>query len=288
MYVALVNPISGNGNSMRQLPAIEAFLSDRGIEYRVEQTTGHGDGTRIAARLKTESPEAIVIVGGDGTLFDVVNGLKESDIPILFAPCGTGNDFAKSIPLPKDPLEALRVQIEAPVRRIDLCKMNDLYFLNIGGTGFDVDVLRNADKYKAKYTGLQVYFHGLLDAIKQYKPLKAKVTIDGETKERSFAILSVGNGKFFGGGMKAVPTADISDGLFDVVIVKPVKKFMILPLITLFITGKHVKLRLGEVCRCRKISIDCPGMTVNMDGELRQVDVANFELLPAALTVRLP
>ena len=288
MYVVLVNPVSGNGNSLKQLPAIEAFLSDRGIEYRVEKTAGHGDGTRIAARLKIESPEAIVVVGGDGTLFDVVNGLKESDVPVLFAPYGTGNDFVKSIPLPKDPLEALRVQLEAPLKRIDLCKMNDMYFLNVGGTGFDVEVLRNADKYKEKYTGLQVYFHGLLDALKQYKPLTAKVTIDGETQERSFAILSVGNGRYFGGGMKAVPDAVVDDGLLDAVIVKPVKKFMILPLIALFIKGKHVRMGLGRLHRCRRITIESAGMTVNMDGELYPYDVADFEILPGKLTVRLP
>lgn len=288
MYKVIVNPVSGSGNALRQLPRIEAALRKRSIDYRVKKTEGHGDGTRLAAEAATEAPEGVIVVGGDGTLFDIVNGLRTSGVPVIFAPCGTGNDFVKSLPLPKDPVEAINAQLDAPLTKIDLCRMNDRYFLNVGGTGFDVEVLKNAEKYKAKYTGLMVYFHGLLDAIKSYKPITAKVTIDGETQERSFAILSIGNGKYFGGGMKAVPTADIADGLFDVVIVKPVKKFMILPLITLFITGKHVKLHLGKVCRCRKISIDCPGMTINMDGELRQVDVANFELLPAALTVRLP
>ncbi len=288
MYVLIVNPISGNGNSLKKLPEIESLLKERGIEYRVETTRGRGDGKRAAAEVAAESPEGIIAVGGDGTLFDIVNGLKTAGVPLIFAPCGTGNDFIKTLELPKDPIEAIKVQLDAPLKRIDLCRMNEQYFLNVAGTGFDVEVLKNAEKYKAKYSGLSVYFHGLLDALKAYKPMRARIVIDGIAQHASFAILSIGNGRFFGGGMKAVPEAQVSDGLFDVIIVKPVKKFLILPLIALFIGGKHVKLKLGRLYRCKKISIECPGMTVNMDGELYPMDTANFEILPGAIAVRLP
>ena len=288
MYTVIVNPISGSGNALRQLPRIESALKERSIDYRVVQTQGHGDGTRLAEKAASEGVEGVIVVGGDGTLFDIVNGLRTSGVPLIFAPCGTGNDFIKSLSLPKDPVEAINVQLDAPLSRIDLCRMNDKYFLNVGGTGFDVEVLRNAEKYKTKYTGLMVYFHGLLDAIKSYQPIHAKVTIDGDAQDRSFAILSVGNGRYFGGGMRAVPDAVVDDGLFDVVIVKPVKKFMILPLIALFIKGKHVQMKLGKLYRCKKITIESPGMTVNMDGELYSYDAADFEILPGAVSVRLP
>ena len=288
MYTVIVNPVSGSGNALRRLPQIESLLKERSIEYQVVQTQCHGDGKRLAENAVSEASEGVIVVGGDGTLFDIVNGLRASGIPLIFAPCGTGNDFVKSLPLPKDPIEAISAQLDAPPAKIDLCRMNDKYFLNVGGTGFDVEVLRNAEKYKEKYTGLAVYFHGLLDAIKSYKPIRAKVTIDGDAQDRSFAILSVGNGRYIGGGMRAVPDALVDDGLFDVVIVKPVKKFMILPLIALFIKGSHVRAKLGRLYRCRRITIECPGMTVNMDGELYPYDVADFEILPGAISVRLP
>lgn len=76
-----------------------------------------------------------------------------SELALLFACCGTGNDFIKAVHLPKDPVEALRLQLHTPLSRIDLGRMNEMYFLNVSGTGFDVEVLRQAEKYKQRYQG---------------------------------------------------------------------------------------------------------------------------------------
>ena len=210
-------------------------------------------------------------------------------MPLLFVSCGTGNDFVRCLNLPRDPIEALKCQLDAPVTRIDLGKMNDLYFINVSGTGFDVDVLRHAEKYKRQYSGLRPYLQGLIEAVKTYRPMTAMLSFDGGPEERAtFAILSVGNGRYIGGGMKAVPDADPGDGLFDVVIVKPVPRPAILPLIAFFIAGKHVDLRVARLRRCRRLSVRCANMTVNLDGELRVADAARYELLPGALAVRIP
>ena len=186
-------------------------------------------------------------------------------------------------------MEALKCQLDAPTGRIDVGKMNDFYFLNVAGTGFDVDVLRNAEKYKAKSTGLRTYLFGLFDAIRDFRPMTALVSFDdGPEEEVSFSILSIGNGRYIGGGMKAVPDAKLDDGLFDVVTVRPVSKPAIALLIALYIAGKHIAIGLGRLRRCRKLSIRHPGMTVNLDGELFSADSARFELLPNALCVRVP
>lgn len=289
MYVLILNPLAGRGAALNCFPKVEALLKDRGIEYRVVRAETPEMALEAARECESPLVEGVIVLGGDGTIFNVANGIEQSDVPLLFASCGTGNDFVRSLKLPGDPIEALRIQLDAPPRRIDVGRMNGIRFLNVSGTGFDVDVLRHAEKYKQKYRGLIPYLLGLLQAIRAYRPMTAMVSFDGEPEERcSFAILSVGNGRYFGGGMKAVPDANVADGLFDVVIVKPVAKLAIPPLLAFYIMGKHVSLGLGRMRRCRKLSIRCQNMTVNLDGELRSADVADYELLPSALTVRIP
>ena len=289
MYILIVNPVSGRGRALELLPELEAEFTRRGLPFRTERTSDPEQATSVARVATAQRPDGIVAVGGDGCFFAVANGMAGSDVPMLFVPCGTGNDFLKSLPLPKDPLAALRAQLDAPISRIDMGRMNDIHFLNVSGTGFDVDVLRCVDRHKEKHGGLLAYMLGLRDALKNYRPTEALISFDGGPEERaSFAIVSIGNGRYFGGGMRAVPDAKVDDGLFDVVVVKPVRKFTIPILIAFFITGKHVKMGFAKLVQCRRFTLRRKDMTINLDGELFSADEANYELLPAALCVRLP
>lgn len=289
MYVLIVNPTSGQGAATKRLPEIEEMLRQRKLAYNIEMASKPLDAMQIARAAAAQQPEGIIAVGGDGTLFEIINGMVGSDVPLLFVSCGTGNDFVRTLKLPKDPVEALRQQLDAPLSRIDVGKMNDLYFLNVSGTGFDVEVLRNAEKYKNRYTGLRTYLFGLFDAIRDFRPMTALVSIDGQPEEEMcFSILSIGNGRYIGGGMKAVPDALVNDGLFDVITVRPVRKAAIALLIAFYIAGKHVALKLGVLRRCKSLTIRRKNMTVNLDGELFNTDFARFSLLPGALHVRVP
>ena len=289
MYVLIVNPVAGRGLALDCLAEVEAEFARRGLDCRTMRTTSSEDAAHIAREAAAQRPEGIVAIGGDGTFFDVTNGMAGSDVPLLFVPCGTGNDFVKSLPLPRQPLAALRAQLDSPITRIDLGRMNDIYFLNVSGTGFDVDVLRRVDKYKEKQSGLRAYMLGLWEALRHYRPTEAQISFDNGPEERArFAILSIGNGSYIGGGMKAVPGARVDDGLFDVISVVPVPKIAIPPLIAFFIAGLHLSLGMAKRTRCKTFKLRRKGMTVNLDGELRSVDEANFELLPGALCVRLP
>ncbi len=289
MYIVILNPTSGNGLTLRYLGDVEAVLRQRKIEHRIERAGDNQSVSDIARRISRQDLEGIIILGGDGTIFDAINGLAGSTIPLLFVSCGTGNDFVRSLRLPKDPIAALELQLELPVRRIDLGRMNEFYFANVAGTGFDVEVLRYTEQYKEQYTGLRAYLMGLRAALKAYKPMKAKVSFDGgPEKQLTFSILSVGNGRYIGGGMRAVPDAVVDDGLLDVVVVKPVPRILIPLLIVFFIAGKHVILRFGKMRRCSILSIRREDMTINLDGELRNSNIARFSILPSALYVRIP
>lgn len=289
MYIMILNPTSGRGLALEKLPAVEEVLHQHGIEYRIEKDHQENETVEVVRRAVAEQPEGIIAMGGDGTLFRVANGMAGSDIPLLFVSCGTGNDFVRMLNLPEDPAEALEAQLKSSVSRIDVGRMNETCFLNVSGTGFDVDVLRLVDGYKAKYSGIRAYLYALASALKNYKPTTAMVSIDGKPEqEMTFAILSIGNGRYFGGGMKAVPEAVIDDGLFDLVIVDPVKKAAIPVLLALYIAGKHVKIGLGKLHRCKSVTIRRKNTTFNLDGELLDTDCAEYKILPGALAVRIP
>ena len=289
MYALIINPISGNGHGKEVLPRVEALLRRESIPYRTFVAESAAEARAFARQAASGGMAGIIAIGGDGTLFEIINGMAGSGLALLFACCGTGNDFIKTLRLPKNPVEALRVQLHAPLSRIDIGRMNGTYFLNVSGTGFDVEVLRQAEKYKQAHSGLGVYLRGVRDAIRTFRPIEAHIGFDGEEPiPRRFTIISIGNGRYIGGGMCAVPTAGVNDGLFDVVITRPIPRWSIALLMALYVPGWYAHTPFVQRKRCKRLRILCPGMTVNLDGELIGCDEASFELLAAALPVRIP
>ena len=289
MYVFIVNPAAGSGRSLKILPRLTGLLDARKIPWQVRQTTRVGEAGALACAAVREKAEAVVAVCGDGTLGEIADGLKYTGIPLLFAASGTGNDFVRSTGLSKDPVQALAAQLDAPKGRIDVGTVMGRCFLNVSGTGLDVDVLVQAEKHKKDASGLKPYLLGVRDAIRGYAPMHALVSYEGEPlRETAFSILSLGNGQYFGGGMRPVPGAKLNDGLLDVVEVRPVPKALIPILMTLFIPGLHARTALAKRRQVKRLRIRCPGMVLNLDGELIPCDDAEFHLLEEALTVQLP
>ena len=288
MLTLIVNPIAGNGLAQKTHERARAFLSGRAIEFSSFVTRAPGEAEALCRSLAGKSGQAVAVLGGDGTLNEVVNGLAQSEITCLLVPCGTGNDFAKAMKLPKDPISALAAQLDAPDGYIDLGRMNDRIFANVSGIGFDVEVLRQTVRFKRLGRGILPYLCGVIAALFRFSPLHARVSLDGGLEaELRLTILSIGNGQYIAGGMKAVPNAVIDDGLFDAIAVEGIdSRLKIATLLPRFISGTHAHLPLAHVARCKALTIRCPGMTVNLDGELIPCDTAEFSLLKNALRVR--
>jgi diacylglycerol kinase family enzyme len=117
--------------------------------------------TEIArAAAEGEEEARLVVLGGDGTFNEVANGLGGTRAVMYFVSCGTGNDFVKALGLPKDPIEALKLQLSSSVREIDAGLINGRLFLNVSGTGFDIEVLRQTERFRARFKGLLAYLLG--------------------------------------------------------------------------------------------------------------------------------
>lgn len=289
MFVVLCNPTAGSGRAASVCQAICELLKQRAVAYRVENTSTPGEATQLARKAALSNCHAIIGVGGDGTLSEIIAGLTEKVIPLYFAPCGTGNDFVRMLNLPADPVDAVAAQLDSGETHLDMATVNGKGFLNVAGTGFDVEVLREVTRFKHVGKGLLPYLLGLVSALRRFKAFHAELTLDnGEVLNQSFTIISIANGRYFGGGMKVAPLADVHDGLLDVMIIDGVPKFFVPFLLPFFITGKHIKLPICRRVLCKQVKLSRKGMTFNMDGELYEMDCADVRVLEGHLPVHLP
>ena len=287
MLFLIVNETAGSGAGAAVFKQIRDLLEERKIPFRFSCTEAPGHATLLAAQAVEAGETEIVCIGGDGTISEVVNGLAGRFVTLYFVPCGTGNDFVRVLHLPEDPVEAFRVQLDGKSCRIDVGRLNDRYFINVSGSGFDVEVLRQAARFKHLGHGILPYLAGIFAALKHFRPLPVEITLDGKTEKQEVTIFSVGNGCWIGGGMKAVPHAQPDDGLFDVVIADRFSRKKILKMLSKFIPGKHTTLPGIREFRCSAITFRCPGMVLDVDGELIPMDEARYEIVPGALAVRL-
>ena len=289
MFGVIVNPVSGGGKNKEVVQKIEKLLAERGEECRIFPTEAEDDGDR-QARLAVESGcDAIVCVGGDGTISEVVDAVANSGKVFYIVPSGTGNDFARAFGLPKDPLEAFKAQLDGEDAAIDCGCLNGRAFINVSGSGFDVEVLRKTEELKAVYPGEQAYTKAVLAVLSSYKAFKAEISVDGGAfKACKATIVEIANGKYFGGGMLVAPGSSFRDGMFDVVVVDQVPRGLIPFLLSMFKLGLHVYLPIGHVVRAKEIVLRAKDMVINIDGNLKEMNEAHYRILEGALRVRIP
>ena len=289
MFGVVYNPVSGGGKNQEIVESIKKLLHERGEEICVFATKQEGDGDH-QTRLALESGcESVICVGGDGTLSEVVDAMANSGKTLYIVPNGTGNDFARAFGLPKDPLEAFAAQLDGEDTFIDCGSLNGRAFMNVSGSGFDVDVLRKTEELKAVYPGEQAYTKAVLAVLGSYKAFEAEISLDGSAfKPISCTIVEIANGQYFGGGMQVAPKASFQDGMFDVVTVDRVPGMMIPFLLPLFKLGLHVYLPIARVVRAKEVVMRAKGMVVNIDGNLKAMDEARYCVMEGALRVRIP
>ncbi|MGI5899278.1 MAG: diacylglycerol/lipid kinase family protein [Christensenellales bacterium] len=283
MIYIVANKTAGHGAAAAVLDNVRAYLNEKKVQFIVGETQAPFHATELAAQAVSNGAKCVFALGGDGTVREVAEGMKGSSVPMGIIPAGTGNDISKAVNLPGRPIEALQAGLDGTARRVDLGMINDLSFVNIVGTGFDVNSLRWTLKFKKMMRGLLPYLIGGLLAIITHKNIDVKLTIDGLERRLPIMMISVANGKCFGGGMKVAPDAELDDGLFDVVIVHPVPRWKIPLLLPKFISGKVKTIKYAETLRCKEAIIEREGQYMNVDGELIPMDRAHIRILPSEI-----
>lgn len=284
MYTFIVNPAAGNGYALKIEQQIVNVLQERNIPYEILHTTAPEHAMELAKDASAKAGcQGVIAVGGDGTAYEVACGLLDTGVPLGIIPAGTGNDFIKTVNIPKKPMEALERIMQGAPRPVDVGRLNNRVFLNVCGTGFDEQTLEYTLAAKKYARGILPYLIGLIRAIFSYKPVHVAFTVDGETEERDVLLCSVANGRFIGGGIPVCPDAKADDGLMDMVIVETKPRWKIPFYLPGLLMGKIDQFKITTHKRCKDMSIVSKGMRLNVDGEILAMDRADFSILPGKL-----
>ena len=224
----IVNPVAGRGRGRRVWQAVQEMLERDGYPYSVAFSSRPGEGPMLARQAAREGCRLVVALGGDGTVNEVANGIMGSGAALGIVPAGTGSDYIRSLPLPKDPLEAARTLYTGRRLTVDVGLVNNRYFLGVTGIGIDAEVCRRVNEDLTWLGGKKAYIAGLLATLVSYRPQPVKIVMDQLTLEEEVMFVAVANARFFGGGMEIAPQANLQDGLLDVCVIKALPKLELL------------------------------------------------------------
>jgi YegS/Rv2252/BmrU family lipid kinase len=269
MYKIISNPTAGKRGNKQALALTKEVFDAAGVSYEVFETTCRGEAQDIVKKL-TEGGEEIklVIVGGDGTLHETLNGIAEPEKCLLgIIPAGTGNDFAEAAKIPLDAKEAARLILEGEAKPTDYLEMGGVRCMNVAGMGIDTEILQRCERGRMK--GKLKYLISLLQSVLSFKGWQIKFKQGEETVELNTLVTAACNGQQFGGGLKICSEAVIDDGKIDVVVVEHIKGIFNLgkALVTL-LKGKITTYPKTRHFLCEEIEVNAPPCTVQLDGEL--------------------
>ena len=285
-YCFIVNPASGRGKGLGVGRELEERLQYLNLDYQVLYTKAPGHAIELAQTAK-EKFECVVAVGGDGTLNEVVNGLGQSGCTLGLLPVGSGNDFARAVLLETKLDVALNKLLRGRIRAVDLGKVNERYFHNGVGVGFDAHVVHTSLKVK-RLRGNAIYLYSVLRTLFKYRPVSLAMEFNNQTHTSDYFMVTVGNGMSLGGGFYLTPDAQIDDGLFDLCLIQNMPMPSVLRNLLKVYSGKHKEDPRVEIVRTENLKIRSrEPFAVHEDGELLGMDLTtlNVEIIPKALNV---
>lgn len=288
------NPFSGKGRGRKLVEPVLAALRESGpVEHAL--TAKAGDEEALAARAIHAGFRRIVAVGGDGTWSNVGNGILSSgreNVALGLIAGGTGCDLAKSLGIPaRDVAAAARVVRHGAVRRIDVGRIENRYFLNVAGFGFDIAVIE--DSWTVRWLkGDLVYLYCALRQLHRFPGFDVEIEADGDAvRRKKLLMLVIANARVFGGGFQIAPEADLADGRLDGVVFENMPLWRRLAIMGALLRGRHGAASEVAVKRAARFRLrfDRPP-TYETDGEWRQAQASELviETRPSALGVLVP
>jgi diacylglycerol kinase (ATP) len=301
----ILNPAAGNGRAGREWPVRAERLRAAGIAFRQMVTCGPGDATLLARQAIAEGAARLIVVGGDGTLNEVVNGYLDADgnvvqdAPALaVVPLGTGSDFAHGLDISGETaaIEVLTTGRPHPLD-LGLATYRDTQgheatraFVNVADFGLGPETSELIAR-GSKRLGPAAYLYGALRAIAAFTPTPIRVEVDGATVYDGLSGMAVvANGSHFGGGMQVAPSASLDDGAFDIFVLDCAsRRTLVTEILPRIYRGTHISHAAIRQARGRTVKIDAAKpFPLEVDGEIVGTTPAQFSLMPGALRVLVP
>jgi len=300
-WMVIVNPNAGRGKGKKDWSTISALLLKYNLPFDHAFTKAKKHAIELAQQTIENGYRNIIVVGGDGTMNEVVNGVfmqhacETRSITLAMISVGTGNDWGKMFGIPQNYEKAIQIIAENKVRMQDAgmvkyfhgTKQEQRYFINIAGLGFDAVVVQRTNLQKEKgRSGKTIYFMNLLKSLILYRHTYVEVNIDGRKICNDVFTISIGIGRFSGGGMMQTPHAIADDGLFDITIIKKIRKGDIIMSLKKLYDGSILDHPKIEGYKGKAILIDSdPLIHVEADGESLGHSPIEFQLLPRSINI---
>jgi diacylglycerol kinase (ATP) len=248
------------------------------------------------AQVAGEAADSLlVVVGGDGTVNEVVNGVAGTGAEIAVLSSGTGEDFGRTHGIPERFEDAVRTVLEGETRKIDVGRVQleageTRFFANVASAGMSGAVARRANAMSKALGGRVTFFYALMREFVAWQNTTVAVELDdGTRREGRLHDVIVANGRFHGGGMKLAPNAAQDDGVFDVVTIGDVDKLDFLTTAPKLYSGRYLAHPKVELLRSSTVVISAAEpLPLEVDGEPIGTTPARFEVVPAALRLRVP
>jgi len=300
--VVIVNPRSGGGLSEKSWAGVVSAISDGlgAFDTRFTETPGHA--RTLAHEEAKKGRPLIVALGGDGTISEVADGLVTAgcDAEMGIIPRGTGGDFRRSLGIENELFAAAEHVRKSKVRKVDVGRVTfathdgtetSRHFVNVTSVGFSSVVAKRANEGSKRLGGRISFLAAVVNSLLTYDNAEVVVSVDdGEARRMTLLLAAVGNGRFFGGGMKICPEAVLDDSYFDFVTVGDLGRLEVLAKIHLIYSGNHLSMKEVSSVRCRRLHL-APAdpkaeIPLEIDGETPGRLPARFEILEGALRLR--
>ncbi|MBP1158340.1 MULTISPECIES: diacylglycerol kinase [Rhodococcus] len=281
----LTNPAAGNGHAPEAAAAAIARLRELGVQVSEIEGDSAAEALELARKAVADGTDALVAAGGDGLISIAWQALAQSGIPLGIIPGGTGNDHARLFHIPvDDPAAAADVIARGTTETIDLGKIGDRWFGTVLSSGFDSLVTDRANRLRWP-RGPMRYNVAMLVELAQLRPIPYRIVLDDQTIELDAAMVTVGNGTSYGGGMLITPNAEVTDGLLDITVVAAGSRLRLVRLFPTVYKGTHVDLDEVQTFRSRRVRLEAAGITAYADGERVAPLPIDIEAVPGAGSV---
>jgi len=287
LYVLIlaINPISGRGHARKSALVAKKYFADLGVPAALVEGNSLLDfRQKLIYELENEPVSGVVAFGGDGFIHEIIQHIVPREISLGVIPCGTGNDFARSIDIYRLSLnQQLELIAQTKSRSIDLGRVGSTWFVAILSTGFDALVNDRANAMQWP-KGRMRYNIAMIEKIVALRAHSYRIRLDGEFVDVQATLVTVANGPSYGGGMKVCPDATLTDGLFDVMVLGKVSRTELLKVFPKVYSGRHVGHPAVTFYRCREIEIIGSGSSF-ADGEPISTLPVSAECVSNALKV---
>lgn len=281
----LVNPRAGSGRASTVGRRVVEVLRARGMQVRELVGSSADESETLARQAVSCGVDALVGVGGDGIVHLALQAVAQTPVVLGVVPCGSGNDFARSLGLPlRSPAAAVGTILAGHSTVVDLGRAGDRWFGAVLAAGFDSRVNDRGNRMRVP-RGRTRYHLAMIAELAAFRPIDFSLTLDGELQELPAMLVAVGNGSSYGGGMKICPAASMGDGLLDVTVVTSMSRASLIWLFPSVYSGRHVRRPEVRTFRAATVRVAAADVSAYADGESLGALPLDCVSLPGAVRV---